>query len=434
VTPAVRPGLVLAGAALSACVAAWAARGDMTRVVHVHLVLYALAFAAYLAALRAARGLSAAGLRAAIAVAVAWRVALAAAPPLLSDDVYRSVWEGRIQVHGHNPYEWRNRPESDRLAHLRDEVWARVNHKEYTAIYPPLWQLAARAVVAVHDSVTAMKLFLVLCELAALAALAGLLRRRGQPRERVLVFAWSPLALVEIAGCGHNDVFAIAWLALSLSWLEGGRPVLSALAAALGTQAKMLPGLVAAAWGRRYRPVHVAAGVLVALALVLPYRWAGPGLWMSLGKYSRFWRFNETGFAALAALAGGHDAAVRVAVVLLVALAVALAWRRVEPVAAGTVLVTSWLLLTPSVLPSYAVWLLPWLVLRDAPGLLLFTGTVQLGYLVYPGWLAGGGWTVGWDVRALEYLPCLVLALAGAWRARRSAPPLLDWRAWLRTP
>jgi hypothetical protein len=196
----------------------------------------------------------------------------------------------------------------------------------------------------------------------------------------------------------------------------------------------MLPGLVAAAWARRYRPVHVGVAVLVALALVLPFRWAGPGLWMSLGKYSQYWRFNETGFAVLSALAGGHDAAVRIALALLVALAVALAWRRVEPVAAGTLLVTSWLLLTPNVLPSYAVWLLPWLVLRDAPGLLLFTGTVQLAYLVYPGWLAGGPWTIGWDVRALEYLPCLALALAGTLRARRSTAPLLDWPAWLRTP
>jgi hypothetical protein len=196
----------------------------------------------------------------------------------------------------------------------------------------------------------------------------------------------------------------------------------------------MLQGLAAATWARRYRPVHVGTAVLVALALVLPYRWAGPELWMSLRKYSQFWRFNETGFAALAALAGRHDAAVRIALGLLVALAVALAWRRVEPVAAGTVLVASWLLLTPNVLPSYAVWLLPWLVLRDAPGLLLFTGTVQLAYLVYPGWLAGGRWAIGWDIRSLEYLPCLALALAGALRARRSASPLLDWPAWLRTP
>jgi hypothetical protein len=413
-------------------VAAWAALGDLTPAVHVHLALYALAFAAYLLALRGARDLSAAGLRAAIAVAIGWRLILAFTPPLLSDDVFRSVWEGRIQVHGHNPYEWRNRPESDRLAGLRDEVWRRVNHKEYTAIYPPLWQLASRAVIAVHDSVAALKLFLVACELAALIALARLLRHRRLPRERLLVLAWSPLALVEVAGSGHNDVFAIAWLAFSLWWLESGRPFRSAVAAALGAQAKLLPALVAAGWARRYRFRHLALAVLVALALVVPFRWAGPGLWMSLTKYGQFWRFNETAFALLAALFGSHEAAVAASLAALGCVAAALAWRRTEPVSAGMALVAWWLLLAPSVLPSYAVWLLPWLVLRDAPGLLLFTGTVQLAYLVYPGWQAGGPWAVGWELRALEYLPCLAVALAATLRARASAAGL-DWPAWPRT-
>jgi hypothetical protein len=432
VTRAAACALVAAGAVLTACVAAWAALGDLTARVPLHLALYAAAFAAYLAALRAARGLSPRGLRLALAAAAAWRVALAFAPPLLSDDVFRSVWEGRIQVHGHNPYEWRNRPESDRLAHLRDEVWRRVNHKEYTAIYPPLWQLAARGVVAVHDSVTAMKLFLAGCELAALAALGALLRRRSLPRERLLVMAWSPLALVEVAGSGHNDAFAIVFLVLSLLWLDRGRPLPSALAAALGAQAKMLPALVAASWSRRYRLLHVLAAALAALALLLPFRWAGPGLWMSLEKYGRFWRFNETGFALLAFLTGSHERAVAAGLVLLGALALALAWKRVDATTAGLAVVAVWLVLTPSVLPSYAVWLLPWLVLRDARPLLLFTATVQLAYLVYPAWLAGAPWKVGWAVRACEYLPCLVLAAAGLARARK-APAGIDWAAWRRT-
>ena len=427
-----RPGLVICGGVLSACVAAWAALGELTAAVPLHLALYALAFAAYVAALRSARGLSTRGLRAALAVAVAWRLALAFAPPLLSDDIYRTVWEGRIQAHGHNPYEWRNRPESERLAGLRDAVWQRVNHKEYTAIYPPLWQLAVRGVMTMHDSVTAMKLFLVGCELVAWGLLAALLRRRGAARERLLVFAWSPLALVEVAGCGHNDVFAIVFLVLSLLWLESGRPLASAVAAALGAQAKVLPGLVAASWGRRYRLAHVAAAAALALALVWPYRWAGPGLWMSLGKYGQFWRFNETLFAVVAALAGSHGLAVRICLVLLATFTATLAVRRTDPTTAGLAVVCAWLLLMPNVLPPYAVWLLPWLVLRDSAPAFTFTATVQLAYLVYPSWSAGGPWQIGWGVRALEYLPCLALAAAGALRAR-AVPARLHFATWPRT-
>ena len=67
----------------------------------------------------------------------------------------------------------------------------------------------------------------------------------------------------------------------------------------------------------------------------------------------------------------------------------------------------------------YALWLLPFLVLCDAPWALLFTGTVQLAYLVYPGWLAGEPWHLGWGIRALEYAPCALVALKSLGEARR---------------
>jgi hypothetical protein len=414
--------LTLSGLVLTGCVAAWTLGPPPTTRIGPHLGLFGLAFAAYLVALAASPGLSRRGLLLCLAAALAWRAALVTTPPLLSDDVDRYVWEGRIQLHGGNPYAWGDRPESPRWQSLHDEVWAGVGHKGYTAVYPPLFLLASRGVVALHDSVTAMKAFLVACELATLAALALLLRRRRRPLERLLVLAWSPLALLEIAGSGHNDAFGMLWMVLALVALEADRPLLSALAAGAGFMSKLLPGLVAAAWARRYRLRHVVAGGALAAALVLVYLDAESKktMLLSLSKYARFWRFNETLFAPLAALLGSHAAAVRAGALLSLATALALAWRRVEPVAAATVVVAAFLLLTPNVLPWYALWLLPLLVLRDEPAALLFTGTVSLAYLVYPAFQSGEPWKIGWGWRLLEYAPC---ALVWAWesvRRRRS--------------
>jgi alpha-1,6-mannosyltransferase len=414
--------LVASGAVLSACVAAWAAGGDRTARIETHLALYGVAFAAYLVALRAAGGLSRRGLGLALLAAVAWRLALVAAPPLVSNDVNRSVWEGRIQLHGGNPYRWADRPESPRWVPLRDAVWEGMNHRGYTAVYPPAWQLAARLVVRLHDSITALKGFLAGCELLMLWPLAALLRRRGLPRERLLVVAWSPLALVEVAGGGHNEAFGVLWLCIALWALEAGRPLASALALAVGFQAKLLPGLVAAAWARRFRPWQALAALVLAGLLAVPYASAGWGLLRSLGKYGQFWRFNETAFAPLAALLGSHEAAARAAVVLVILLAGVLAWRRAEPVAAALAVVTATLLLSPNVLPWYALWLLPLLAVVEVPALLLFTGTVGLAYLVYPDWLSGERWHLGWGVRALEYGPCLAVAVAGARRRVTEGP------------
>jgi hypothetical protein len=145
---------------------------------------------------------------------------------------------------------------------------------------------------------------------------------------------------------------------------------------------------------------------------------------MSLGKYGRHWRFNESLFAPLAALAGGHERAVALGLALLLLLVAFLAWRDLEPARAALAVVTGTLLLSPNVLPWYALWLLPFLVVVEAPALLLFTGTVGLAYLVYPDWLAGQPWKLGWGVRALEYLPCAALAAFTYRRGRGSAAGL----------
>jgi hypothetical protein len=153
--------------------------------------------------------------------------------------------------------------------------------------------------------------------------------------------------------------------------------------------------------------------------VALPYyEGARKTYFLSLSKLGQFWRFNETLFALLSALTGSHAAAVRLGVGIVVGLALLLAWRRTEPVGAGMAVIAASLLLGPNVLPWYALWFLPLLVVRDEPALLLFTGTAALTYLVYPAWQSGEVWYLGWDVRALEYVPCL---LVFAWP--RGAPP-----------
>ncbi len=400
-------------AVLTLAAAFWAVSGDLTRDVTRHLLLYGTCFGAYLVALRAARGLSARGLSFAVGLALSWRLALVTAPPLLSDDVFRYVWEGRIQAHGGNPYRWLDRPESERWAPLRDAVWERTNHKDYSAIYPPLWQLAARVVVAVHDSVPAMKAFVVACEVASWPLLARLLARRGLPRERLLVVAWSPLALVEIAGSGHNEPLAILLLLAGLLALELARPAGAALAVSAAFLTKLVPGLLALPWARRFRPAHAWLLLALTAVAILPYASAGRGLLRTLIGYAEHWRFNETLFSLLP-----PAFAPALALLALLGLGAALSWRDVEPARASLVMTAAWLLLMPSVLPWYALWLLPLVCLVEAPGALLFTGTVGLAYLAYPGWIAGGPWQVGWEVRAAEYGLPLAFQLRHSLRRR----------------
>ncbi len=72
-----------------------------------------------------------------VLAALAARVPLTLAAPLLSDDLYRYVWDGRVAHAGLNPF--LHPPSSDALAHVRDaSVWPLINHPEIPTIYPPV--------------------------------------------------------------------------------------------------------------------------------------------------------------------------------------------------------------------------------------------------------------------------------------------------------
>lgn len=83
--------------------------------------------------------------------------AVVVAPPFLSSDIYRYVWDGRVLAAGINPY--RYIPTDPHLAALRDaKVFPEINRANYApTIYPPAAEAIFFAVVRIGGSVTVMK-------------------------------------------------------------------------------------------------------------------------------------------------------------------------------------------------------------------------------------------------------------------------------------
>ena len=75
-------------------------------------------------------------------------------PLILSDDLYRYLWEGRLVLQGGNPYV--TPPES---IGTMDGVRELVNHPSIAAIYPPLAQATFALVSMVSYTPIAMQCF-----------------------------------------------------------------------------------------------------------------------------------------------------------------------------------------------------------------------------------------------------------------------------------
>lgn len=187
--------------------------------------------------------------------AALFRLSILFAPPMLSDDIYRYVWDGRVQAAGINPY--RYVPAAAALEFLRDElIYPNINRKDYApTIYPPLAQLIFFLTTRVSESVVWMKALMILFEVAGLYALSVLLASFKLPRQRVLLAAWHPLAVWEIAGSGHLDALVVAFVAFALVAHRGGRESLTGAMLACATLVKLFPLVLFPAlyggWNRR---------------------------------------------------------------------------------------------------------------------------------------------------------------------------------------
>src|SRR5262249_25944761 len=135
--------------------------------------------------------------------AFAFRLLLAGQEPFLSDDVYRYIWDGRVQAAGLNPYSYV--PEAPELNDLRDKAVYEhipVLDRRWITPYPPaaqlIFRLAYRASLATNV-VAGFKRFFASFDLIAIACLIFALKRTGENPARVVVFAWHPLLIFESA-------------------------------------------------------------------------------------------------------------------------------------------------------------------------------------------------------------------------------------------
>ena len=208
--------------------------------------------------------------------AALFRLSIIFFTPYLSDDIYRYIWDGRVQAAGINPY--RYIPAEEPLAQLRDDaIYQHINRRDSVrTIYPPVAQAMFFLVTRFSESVTWMKAAMVGFEAIAIWAIVQLLGSFGLARQRALIYAWHPLVVWEFAGSGHADALAIAFIALALLARRKNAETLTGVILACATCVKLFPiVLFPALYIRRSwkMPVAFVATVLIAY---LPYLTVGP--------------------------------------------------------------------------------------------------------------------------------------------------------------
>lgn len=402
-----------------------------------------------------------------LAVAAITRLGLLWLPPLLSEDVWRYVWDGAMHWSGVNPYTYAPAdPALDWVIAERPalaEVRGAIGHSHIPTIYPPMAQVVFAASGGWWPHPAVVRFVMILADVLAVAALWRWLARLELDPRRAAWLAFAPVAVLEGAVGGHVDALGACGLVVLGAWLPSGA-IRAGLGLAVGIGTKLLP-VVMLPWLVSRRRWAVAAVAIVATVIVsAPYLAAGDQLLEGLTAYGHRWRGNDGAFAIMMeplhawlagmvppgkplvlpeamvsiarALVGGAPtdapptyiwpdelafATVKLTVAGVIgAVGLERLWRaRTFDAFAGPVLTTV-MLLSPVVHPWYVLWILPLAIVLIARGrrwpwaVVVWGMTIWLAYMPRPAYMQGGTWTVPPWIPWVEYAPVWITLAAVA--------------------
>lgn len=319
--------------------------------------------------------------------ALAVRLVGIVTPEFLSTDLYRYVWDGKVQGAGINPY--RFIPADPHLALLRDQaIYPKINRKDYAhTIYPPGAQILFWLITRISATEPGMKAAMVAFEALGCWAMMRILVLLHRPREWIVLYAWHPLCVWEIGSSGHVDGIVIGLLSLAALAIFEERFRRAALCFTAAALVKLYPGILLFSLGRKLSARILALCASLVAACYAIYAGAGLGVFGFLGGYAHEEGLETGRRYFLLAFADRHLRFYVPASVFLGVAAAALAgiaiWafgrernpQQMIAVALALTLVGT-LIFSPHY-PWYFLWTLPFsVILGYVPGLVLTLGAV----------------------------------------------------------
>lgn len=359
-------------------------------------------------------------------VAIAMRIPQLLLTPYLSDDIYRYVWDGRVQAAGINPY--RYLPAAPELAPLRDgAIYPLINRADYApTIYPPIAQAFFLAVTRLGETVLVMKLGLLAFEALALAATLLVVAHLGLPVTRIAAFAWHPLAVWEIAGSGHIDAGMVGLMMLGVAAFLSRKALVGGILVAAAALMKPIALVMLPAFWRPWDWRLPAVVITTLVACYLPYAAVGTRVFGYLPGYVQEEELSHgQGFRYLLIVEAwtgpmAHSVAIyaATAALMLGGLALLIGFRPKtsdeQSIAGAALLLTTFLVLLTPHYPWYYLALVPFLTVypTSATLWLLTIGGVQTYEKVQGTFLAP------YDTRQIIFHSLVLVAIA--WDARHA--------------
>ena len=303
--------------------------------------------------------------------------------PLWEDDFFRYLWDGYRFFESGSPYGIAPSTffgDAD-IPTKYYALLAQVNYPDVPTIYGPTLQYTfLLAQLLASAQVWVLQVLYALVDMAMILLLLRLANIRW-----VLLYAWSPLIIKELAFTAHPDGVGAVLMMLALYCRLKNQLVVSVSVLALSVGAKvfallMVPFIL---WRLSFR--YWCLFVTVLLVLYVPFLWQGGTDMAGLLVFAREWNFNSSLYALLRQWLGPLPVKLLLGSCFIMVYA-ALLWQHQKAsdwkIPRGDLVFGFFLLVSPVVNAWYLIWLLPFAVLFPALWSWTFSVTVLLSYTI----------------------------------------------------
>jgi hypothetical protein len=337
-----------------------------------------------------------------------------------SDDVYRYIWDGRVNADGINPFMYS--PLADEVEHLKDSIiHPNINYPFMPTIYPPMAQNIFYLAQLIDNTGTfGFKLISAVFELLTFFALFVWLRVTGVPRGNLLLYMFSPLILIEFLISAHLDILAMPFLITSLITIRKRQPLVTAILLASASLVKFyglfFVPIVLFHFKGRQRWIFLLSFICTFILLYLPYvRDCGISVLGSLPTYLKVWHYYASFYDVLILMIDASIARY-ITLGLFAVVIMAILFLRINIYQKMFIVFGSYIILTPTIFPWYLVWIFPFMIRNLSPAFWYLSGSILLSYNVFISVHTNvpweGEWNEIWYLKLICYIPFYLLLIS----------------------
>lgn len=321
--------------------------------------------------------------RAVFVWAVVFRLIGIAGSPILEDDFYRYLLDGCVFLSTGSPYGVT--PSSlfldNNLSPECRSALNWVNNPDLPTIYGPFLQyIFAISHIISPGNIKLLQLTLVIFDLG----LIYLLCRLASPKN-ILLYAWNPLVLKEIAFTAHPDIIGVFFLLAAFVFRYKQQFAIASMMIAVACASKIFAMLLLPYFLYKQKMKYWIIIFGILLLLYLPFVFQGHTNMLVLGIFVEQWQFNASLFYFAKIFTTDHFARYLV-------LGIFFSWwcyyffRYQLASTANEIPRVDWIfgvffLLSPIANPWYIVWLLPFAVIKPSYWAFTVSLAISLSYV-----------------------------------------------------